>query len=69
MARKHRQCPHCKGKVGFKITYQTKGFGHEDRTFKGKVLDAEREVFDDHENYAECLGCGELMDSERLDIY
>lgn len=68
MARMFRQCPHCKSKVGFKISYHVKGYGHEDRTFKGKVLDAGREVFDDHESFAECLSCGKLIDAERLEI-
>lgn len=63
---KHRQCPHCKSKQGFKMTYQIKGYGHEIRTFSGEVVEAEREVVDDLDRHVECIECGKHIDIEKV---
>lgn len=68
MARMYRQCPECKGKTGFTIHYTVSGYGFEKRTFKGNVLDAERNVFDNNERFAVCLDCGKQIDTDKLDL-
>ena len=67
MEKKYRQCPYCKSKKGFRIRYTIGGYGHEDRTFKGDVIDSYRSGADDIDNYAECLECGKLIDSVKLE--
>jgi len=64
---KFRQCPYCKSKKGFKIYYIIKGFGYEERNFKGVVREAERNGADDNDD-AECLNCGKALDIERLEL-
>jgi len=61
---KHRKCPHCKSTKGFRINYEVFGHGTEDRSFKGVVIDADREVVENVDNYVECLSCGEKIDRE-----
>lgn len=66
--RKYRRCPKCKSKKGFLINYVIHGYGHEIRSFEGEVLDADRNVYDDTENWASCINCGENIDSNKLEI-
>jgi hypothetical protein len=65
---KLKYCPHCKSSKGFRISYQIKGYGYEERTFDGKVFNADRNSVDDLEKYCECLECGKLIESEKLNI-
>lgn len=65
--RKHRHCPYCKSKKGFRINYSIKGYGHEDRSFDGEVLDADRNMVDDNE-IAYCLVCDRSIDINKLEI-
>lgn len=53
--RKLRQCPHCKGKSGFEITTWLGGYEEKKVSFKGKVLDCERNGSDTTDNHASCL--------------
>lgn len=68
MGRKHRQCPVCKSKKGFQIDYSISGNGFEIRNFQGKVLDTERNIYDDTESYAVCVNCNAHIDAEKLEI-
>jgi len=62
-----RQCPHCKSKKGFNITYSITGNGEMNMNFRGKQLPgSHRETFDRLDNYAQCLNCGKYIDSELL---
>lgn len=63
---KKRQCPHCKSKEGFELRYSVGGHGYVKMNFKGKTLDAEREVFDTIDHYANCLNCGKSIETEYL---
>lgn len=67
MTRKFRQCPSCKSKKGFSYQYTIVGYGREDRTFEGKVIDADRGTCDDLDKYGYCLDCGAKIDINRLD--
>lgn len=63
---KKRQCPYCKSKKGFELKYSIGGCGMVKMNFKGKTLDAEREVFDTIDSYANCLECGKSIETEYL---
>ena len=65
--KKHRQCPFCKSKNGFNTTYQVKGYGEENRSFKGEVINTEKQEVHDHDPFAECLNCGKQIDIEKLE--
>jgi predicted nucleic-acid-binding Zn-ribbon protein len=59
------KCPHCGGIKGFKLIYNISGNGSESITFKGKVFDVERNVYDNVEE-ARCLDCDKEIDLELL---
>lgn len=65
--RKYRKCPHCGSKKGFQITVFLGGNMEYDVDFNGTILNSNRNGIDDIENYATCLECGRLIDSEKLD--
>lgn len=66
--RKIRQCPHCKGKTGFKITVWLGGHEEYKVNFKGKTISQEREGTDTIEKFATCLDCGKNISTNKLDI-
>ena len=69
MRRKHRQCPYCKSKKGFRYEYSIGGYGFEVRDFYGVVHGAEREMVDDiDEHTVRCLNCDAKLDQTKLEI-
>lgn len=66
--RKHRQCPFCKSRKGFRVTVQLGGYQEMEMSFKGKLLNIEREGIDDIEPYAHCLNCQRLIATDNLDL-
>jgi len=61
---KYRKCPHCKSTKGFRISYEVFGHGTEDRDFKGRVIDATREIVENTDSHTECLSCGKQIPRE-----
>jgi hypothetical protein len=68
MARKVRQCPHCKSKKGFSISVVLGGYHDYTMSFSGKILDEKREGSDSMESYGACLECKKPIDVEFLDV-
>jgi Fe2+ or Zn2+ uptake regulation protein len=64
---KHRQCPHCKGKQGFKVLVFLGGLSEITSSFRGKIIDVERNGSDTI-HHAVCIECDKLIDIEKLDI-
>lgn len=62
-----RQCPHCKSKKGYRVSYVIHGYGHEDKTFSGKTIDANRTVADDIDIDVVCLHCEKRFDTELVE--
>tara|TARA_R110000772_G_C13310332_1_gene440593 strand:- start:17944 stop:18153 length:210 start_codon:yes stop_codon:yes gene_type:complete len=67
MARKHRQCPHCKSKKGFKYQYQMLGSGEITMDFNGNEIDHERNPADDVDDDVECLECGKRIEIDKVE--
>lgn len=63
----YRQCPHCKSKKGFKLTYSILGNGYEIINFKGKVIDSEKDEVNAIDRDVECLDCGKFIPSEKVE--
>lgn len=63
-----RQCPHCKSKIGFKITYILGGYHDILLNYKGKVIDEDRKGCDTLDSYAECMSCKRSIEVEKLDF-
>jgi len=55
--RQRRQCPHCKGKKGYRETTTLTGNSTEDKTFSGRIIDAQRHEFGTTDDYVNCLNC------------
>jgi hypothetical protein len=63
-----RKCPKCKSNKGFKVEYIIHGNGFEIRNFKGKVIDCERNQFDDSGHVVQCIVCGHFIEIEKVQI-
>ncbi len=66
-SRKHRKCPHCKSKSGFKIEVQLGGTMEFKVEFSGKIIDTQREGVDNMDDYAYCINCNKSIPAEKVD--
>jgi len=66
--RKIRQCPHCKGRTGFRILVFLGGHEEVTMNFYGKTIQQDREGTDTVERYASCVDCGKTISADKLDL-
>lgn len=67
MSRKHRKCPHCGSKTGFKVTIRLGGYQDEIRDFNGNLIDCDRVGTDTVDTYAECVDCKKSIETDKLE--
>lgn len=63
-----KKCPHCKSKLGFKITVLLGGTHEFESDFNGNILKNVRDGCDKIEMYGSCLNCKKSIPSDNLKI-